>query len=113
MTLTYPIVGIDVAKHSLDIAVLDARQKCVSSSLASDEDTLRKLVKRLAAKGTGLFVLEATGGLEVGVMLAHEVEGLHVARINPQRVREFAKASDGLQRLSVSMPGFLLFMANA
>ncbi len=52
---------------------------------------LRKLTRRLIARGVRLVVLEATGGLEVGVMLALEAEGLRVARINPQRVREFAK----------------------
>ncbi len=92
MTLAYPIVGIDVAKHSLDIAMLDAEQKCASSSVAGDEEALKRLAQRLKAKGVRLTVLEATGGLEVGVMLALEAEGLGVARINPQRVREFAKS---------------------
>ena len=91
MTITYPIAGIDVAKHSLDLAILDAEQNCASSSLASDEDALKKLARRLSAKGVGLVVLEATGGLEVSVMLALEAEGVAVARINPQRVRDFAK----------------------
>ena len=70
MTIAYPIAGIDVAKHSLDLAVLDADQNCASSSLASDEDALKKLARRLLAKGVRLVVLEATGGLEVSVMLA-------------------------------------------
>ena len=89
MTLAYPIVGIDVAKHSLDIAVLDAEQKCVSSPLASDEETLKKLARRLKAKGVRLVVLEATGGLEVIVMLALEAEDLSVARMRAvPRIRE-------------------------
>ena len=92
MTIAYPIAGIDVAKHSLDVALLDAEQNCSTSSLASDQVELRKLARRLKAKGVRLVVLEATGGLEVGVMLALEAEGLGVARINPQRVREFAKS---------------------
>jgi len=91
MTVAYPIAGIDVAKHSLDLAVLDADQNCASSSLASDEDALKKLAQRLLAKGVRLVVLEATGGLEVAVMLALEAKGIAVARINPQRVRDFAK----------------------
>lgn len=92
MTLTYPIAGIDVAKHSLDIALLDAEQNCSSSTLASDEEGLKNLTGWLKTKGVRLVVLEATGGLEVGVMLTLEAEGLDVARINPQRVREFAKS---------------------
>jgi len=92
MTVTYPIAGIDVAKHSLDVAVLDADQNCSTWSLASDQVELKKLARRLLARGVRLVVLEATGGLEVGVMLALEAEGLCVARINPQRVREFAKS---------------------
>lgn len=92
MTLPYSIAGIDVAKRSLDVAVLDTEQKWTSSSLVNDEGALKKLAQRLKAKGVGLVVLEATGGLEVGVMLALEAEGLAVARVNPQRVREFAKS---------------------
>ena len=70
--LGHPIVGIDIAKHSLDIAMLDAEQKCASSSVAGDEEALKRLAQRLKAKGVRLTVLEATGGLEVGVMLALE-----------------------------------------
>ena len=81
MTVTYPIAGIDVAKHSLDVAVLDADQNCSTWSLASDQVELKKLARRLLARGIRLVVLEATGGLEVGVMLALEAEGLCVARI--------------------------------
>lgn len=92
MTLTYPIAGIDVAKHVLDVALLDAQQNCPSSTLESDAEGLKKLAGWLKRKGVRLVVLEATGGLEVDVMLALEAEGLGVARINPQRIREFAKS---------------------
>lgn len=92
MVVPYPIAGIDVAKRSLDVAILNADGKSSSSSLASNKDELKKLVKRFKVKRVQLVVLEATGGHEIPVMLTLEAAGISVARINPQRVREFAKS---------------------
>ena len=91
MTIAYPIVGIDVGKDTLDGAYLDAHGRSEAFSLASEKASLRKLAKKLKARGAGLVVIEATGGYEVPVMAALAAEGVPFARVNPSQVRHFAK----------------------
>jgi hypothetical protein len=55
-------VGIDVAKHSLDI---HSRPSGESFAVDYDEEGVAALVGRLAALAPTLVVLEATGGMEV------------------------------------------------
>ena len=98
MIVTYPIVGIDIGKHMLDGSILDARGRSEPFSLASEKGSLRKLAKKLKALGTGLVVLEATGGYEVPVMAALAAEGVPFARVNPSRVRHFAKGMNFLAK---------------
>ena len=54
-------VGIDVAKHSFDVALLPTEQ---SASFSYDRDGVGELVEWLKSQGTCFVVLEATGGLE-------------------------------------------------
>lgn len=88
-------VGIDVAKHSFDVAVLPSQQ---SASLAYDEAGLRQLLEFLSPRGSCFVVLEATGGLER--RLAGELieAGHQVAVVNPRQVRDFARGRGQLAK---------------
>jgi transposase len=88
-------VGIDVAKHSFDVAVLPSQQ---SASMTFDEAGLRQLLDLLRPLGTCFVVLEATGGLEQS--LAGELidAGHQVAIVNPRQVRDFARGSGKLAK---------------
>jgi transposase len=90
-------VGIDVAKHKLDVAVLPQR-----SSLAldySDEGIAQLLerIKQLAPTPT-LIAIEATGGYERRVAGELTAAGFAVAVVNPSRVRDFARGSGTLAK---------------
>ena len=91
-TLSYPIVGIDIGKNVVDGSILSADGRSETFSVATDKVSLRRLAKKLKAKGTALVVLEATGGYELPVMAALATEGVPFARINPSTVRHFAKS---------------------
>ena len=71
-------VGIDVAKHSLDI---HSRPSGESSTIDYDDENVAVLVGRLAAlePAPALVVLEATGGMEVRLAAALAAAGLPVA----------------------------------
>jgi len=86
-------VGIDVAKHGLDV---HARPSGESFAVDYDDEGVAALVERLAALAPALVVLEATGGLEV--RLAAALAGLPVAVVNPRRVRAFARATGRLAK---------------
>jgi transposase len=53
---------------------------------------LAKLAQRLLPYAPRGIVLEATGGLELPVIAALSAVGLKVMRMNPKRVRDFARA---------------------
>lgn len=92
MTIAYPIAGIDIAKDSHDLAILNKDGSFASSSLAGDEGSLEACAARLKEMNVKLVVLEATGGYERPFMLALDEAGLTVARINPMRSKEFARS---------------------
>lgn len=81
-------VGIDVAKHSLDLCVLpqETRQK-----LSYDAQGLKQLLGLLPEAGTCLIVVEATGGYQRRVVAELAGAGHLVAVVNPRQVRDFAK----------------------
>ena len=81
-------VGIDVAKHKLDMARSDGDGVVTFNNDAAD---IARIVLALRGAGVKLIVVEATGGLEhalVGALLDAE---LPVALANPSRVRNFAR----------------------
>jgi transposase len=82
-------VGIDVSKATLDIHVLPSGE---AWSVASTDDQIASLVSRLKALPPKLIVLEATGGLERGLVAALVAVQLPVVVVNPRQVRDFAKA---------------------
>jgi transposase len=90
MTQAALTVGIDVAKDRLDIAVLESGELF---SLDNDAAGHAALVARLAGSSLAAIGLEASGGYERGVMRALWQAGLPVRRINPHRLRQFARAA--------------------
>lgn len=89
------VVGIDVSKPQLDVALLHAQEEL---QFANDAAGIEQLVKRLKTLEIGLVVTEATGGYETAVATALVAAGLRVAVVNPRQVRDFAKATGRLAK---------------
>ena len=92
-------VGVDVSKDALDGAVRNG----VSFRHDNSTTGIAQIVKRLqdlqaSVSAPLLVVVEATGGLEVPVVRGLQKAGIAVAVANPQRVREFAKATGVLAK---------------
>src|SRR5262245_39338933 len=88
-------VGIDVAKHSFEVAVWPDEQ---TTSLPYDEVGLRKLCEFLQPLGNCCVVLEATGGLERRIAGELIDAGHQVAIANPRQVRDFARGMGKLAK---------------
>jgi transposase len=84
--------GIDVSKPWLDLA---ARPGAKAARFPNTADGQAELVAQLqgmsASERPELLVVEATGGLERGVVAALDAAGVAVAVVNPRQVRDFAR----------------------
>jgi transposase len=89
------LVGIDVSKAQLDVA-LRPTDECWHVS--HDEPGIATLVERLKAVQPTLVVLEATGGLEVPVTGALAEAGRPVVVVHPRHGRDVANATGGLAK---------------
>lgn len=89
MTQKDVFVGIDVSKEHLDVAIWPAGE---TLQIANDREGYAKLVRRLRRLEVTAIGLEASGGYERGLFNALLDAGLPARRINPWRVRQFAKA---------------------
>ncbi len=83
------IVGIDVSKDRLDVAVRPSGEAFTVSRNAAG---VEQLVARLRKLSPYLVALEATGGFETVVAAALGAAGLPVVVVNPAQVRAFATA---------------------
>lgn len=90
------VVGVDVSKAHLDVAVLGT--ETLAERFANDEEGYQALLARVEPLGVQLVVMEATGGYEAPLACALQVAGLAVAVINPRRGRDFLKAMGGLAK---------------
>lgn len=88
--MTEPWVGIDVAKRWLDVAVGAVGPV---RRVANDPAGIHALVAAMAAETPAGIVVEATGGYEQPVVAALHTAGLPVIVVNPQQVRQFARAT--------------------
>lgn len=89
------LVGIDVAKSKVDVAI-----RCLSlqAMFVNSAQGRRDLVTWLGEHGVGRAVLEASGGYEkVWATLLMDA-GLEVAIVDPKRVRHFAKSAGRLAK---------------
>lgn len=92
-----PVLGIDVSKARLDLAY-SGGPPATPSALDYDEPGLLRLVDLLRQRPVSLVVVEATGGIErrlIDVLLEAKVP---LARVEPGRVRHFAKADAQLAK---------------
>ena len=83
------IVGIDVSKNRLDVAV---RPTGEVFAVARDAEGLDTLVTRLKPLAAAVVAVEATGGYETVVAASLAAAGLPVVVVNPAQVRSFAHA---------------------
>jgi len=88
-------VGIDVAKATLECAVLPTGE---TWQVANEDGAFLALVVRLRALVPVRIVLEATGGFEHGVVAALAAADLPVVVVNPRQVRDFGRACGELAK---------------
>jgi transposase len=81
--------GIDVSKDRLDVVVLPEGRFC---SVSNDAAGWAELVARLHPLTVSAIGLEPSGGYERGIIRALLAAGLSVRRINPNKLRQFARA---------------------
>jgi transposase len=81
-----------VSQEWVDVVVLVEEQKAESFRCERSAGELAQLAQQLLPYRPQGVVLEATGGLEGAVITALAAAGLAVMRINPKRVRDFARA---------------------
>jgi transposase len=84
------ILGIDVSKAQLDVAVHDPASTWQSPNT---DPGIRDLVHHLGALSPTLVVLEATGGYELRLVAELAAAHLPVVVTNPRRVRAFARST--------------------
>ena len=89
------VVGIDVAKASLDVAV---RPSGDQRHLDNDAAGIAEAVAWLRAIGPHLIVAEATGGYEAPLVAELGIAQLPIAVVNPRQVRDFARATGRLAK---------------
>lgn len=87
--LAATFVGIDISKDKLDLASAD---RPGVQTFTNDDAGITQLLEQLRQMSPQLIVLEATGGYERAVLNACLEANLPVARVQPGRVRHFAKA---------------------
>jgi transposase len=89
------VVGIDVAKAYLDVAVRPSGEPL---RVPYDTTGITALIARLSQLRPTRIVLEATGGLERSLVRALVEAALPVIVVNPRQVRDFAKATGRLAK---------------
>src|SRR6266702_4261922 len=82
-------VGIDVSMDHLDVQILPGGQ---GFSVANEAAGWSELIERLRPLAIAAVGLEPTGGYERGIVRAMLAAGLSVRRINPTKLRQFARA---------------------
>jgi transposase len=83
------VIGIDVSKDRLDVAVRPTGETFV---VARDAEGLDVLIARLTPLVPAAVAVEATGGYETVVAASLAAAGLAVVVVNPAQVRNFAQA---------------------
>jgi transposase len=82
------VVGIDVAKHELEVHQLP---EGTQSTRPYDQKGLRQLLRELPPREQTLVVLEATGGYQRRLVAELTDAGYRVAVVNPRQVRDYAR----------------------
>ncbi len=85
-----PVVGIDVSKDWLDVAVHPSGEHFREANDGAGWCALRRRLKTLGARAIGI---EASGGYERQVIRILVQASLPVRMVNPWKLRQFAKAA--------------------
>ena len=83
-------VGIDVSKARLDACLWPQGE---AGAFPNDRDGLRALIRWLRRVRPDAVGFEASGGYERALLAALCEAGLPARRVNPMRVRQFARAA--------------------
>jgi transposase len=83
------VVGVDVSKQRLDVAVL---QTDAEFQVGNDEAGWAELIERLKGHKVKAIGLEPSGGYERQLAKALRKAGLPVRLVNPYRLRQYARA---------------------
>jgi transposase len=104
------LVGIDVAKAQLDIALRPTGERW---EVPNEDASIATLVPQLQAVCPVLIVLEATGGSQRAVVAALAAAALPVVVVNPRQARDFAQATGQLAKTDVPDARALAHFAEA
>lgn len=96
MSASSVVVGIDVAKTHVDVAVLGAQLE--AQRFDNQAEAHSALTAALKPLSVALVVMEATGGYETELACALQAAGLPVAVVNPRQARDFAKSMGRLAK---------------
>lgn len=93
-------VGIDVSKERLDVAVRTAGVLPSDDGweVPYDESGTQQLLSQLKSLEVDMVLLEASGGLELPLVAALGTKEVPVVVVNPQQVRDFARATGKLAK---------------
>lgn len=95
VTLTPVVVGIDIAKSTVEVAM---SQKSSTLQFSNDTDGMDQLLVQLSEYHVSLVLMEATGGLELTTASACQAAGYAVVIINPRQARDFARSMGKLAK---------------
>lgn len=89
------VVGIDVAKHHLDVHLLPTGQRL---HVSNDEGGIDQIKAELVDRDLACVVVESTGGYEIPLVAELHAAGIPIVVINPRQVRDFARATGRLAK---------------
>jgi transposase len=89
MNLCGCVVGIDVSKRRLDVAIWESGE---AFAVANDAGGWADLIGRLKGRKVKAVGLEPSGGYERQLARALRKAGLEVRLVNPYRLRQYARA---------------------
>jgi len=93
--MSQTFVGIDVAKHHLDVHLWPQGR---GLRVDNDDAGIAQLQAKLATLPLERIVVESTGGYENLLVAELHAAGLPVVRVNPRQVRDFARATGRLAK---------------
>jgi transposase len=96
MSASSVVVGIDVAKAHVDVAVLGT--SLAAQRFDNQAEGHSALAAALKPLEVALVVMEATGGYETELACALQAAGLAVAVVNPRQARDFARSMGRLAK---------------
>lgn len=96
MSASCVVVGVDVAKAHVDVAVLGGT--LAAQRFENQAEGHSALTAALKPLDVALVVMEATGGYETELACALQGAGFAVAVVNPRQARDFAKSMGRLSK---------------